>query len=220
MMAGFLLALPATWLCDQLVVRDRVVVKHVGGVMRARGNVSQRGDMIAFIEPLDAAQRSWRGGIPIAELTVASEQMRRGWPLVTTVSAPTTDVDWRIFDPDGAYRDTHAGFKSEAALRAALDASIRTSGASELRAAWRRTDATSQPIIMAWIFGATMWWIMLYLAGLAMIALARLGWFVITRRKRKQAHRLSAENRCIKCGYQLHGLEFNERCPECGSLVY
>ena len=29
-----------------------------------------------------------------------------------------------------------------------------------------------------------------------------------------------ASGLCVACGYDMHGLEFNERCPECGTLVY
>ena len=38
------------------------------------------------------------------------------------------------------------------------------------------------------------------------------------RRDRGRLQRL-ATGRCAECGYDLRGLEFNERCPECGQLV-
>jgi hypothetical protein len=33
-------------------------------------------------------------------------------------------------------------------------------------------------------------------------------------------HRLRSSGKCLKCGYDMTGLDFNERCPECGELVW
>lgn len=220
LIVGFFIALPATWLCDQLVVRERVTHQYDGGVMRIRNGTPQTGTLSAFIVSDDVSKRRWRDGVPVANLTIETVAEHRGWPLVTTRTAPMTRIDWRLFDPEAGYRDTFAGFDDEADLHAALHEPVIAHGSSEFRAAWERTEASAEPIIMSWIFGATLWWVMMYFAGLVAILMMRFGWFLFKRRQTKHARRRTAENRCVNCGYQLHGLEFNERCPECGSFVY
>jgi rubrerythrin len=33
-------------------------------------------------------------------------------------------------------------------------------------------------------------------------------------------HQRRREGKCTACGYDMTGLEFNERCPECGAQVW
>jgi hypothetical protein len=58
---------------------------------------------------------------------------------------------------------------------------------------------------------------MLVPAAIAVIALASLSGPIRRYSKRLAARQRSAENRCVKCGYDLRATP--ERCPECGTVA-
>ena len=59
----------------------------------------------------------------------------------------------------------------------------------------------------------------LYFAAAVLIQCTRLLVFLARRQLHFRAQDRLVAGRCGRCGYDLTGLEFNERCPECGELV-
>ena len=67
--------------------------------------------------------------------------------------------------------------------------------------------------------GALVWWVILYVLAALVILCAR-AWATARRRQRQDRWSVRrAEGRCAHCGYDLRGIEFSERCPECGHLA-
>ena len=71
----------------------------------------------------------------------------------------------------------------------------------------------------AWFVNGLLWWVLLWFVFSLSIRLAEYFWVIAfsMRYARRVARR--AQNLCANCGYDLRGLDFNARCPECGELV-
>ena len=73
--------------------------------------------------------------------------------------------------------------------------------------------------LLAWCSNFIVNWIALLVFCLPAAALVhRLSLRAHNSRVRKRKRNQST-GKCLECGYDLRGLEFNERCPECGALA-
>ena len=86
--------------------------------------------------------------------------------------------------------------------------------------AWIRRIRQRDTLVLGWVFGWVLWCVALWIIMLSGIGMTRL--FVLTVLAKQQGRRvkLRRSNKCPHCGYDLRGLEFKERCPECGNLSW
>ena len=89
--------------------------------------------------------------------------------------------------------------------------------------AWTGTGrAEPRPVLTRYwrgtFLGIGCWWLAFMAICAVLVALTwSLTHFSLGRRLDRHQARL-AQGRCGYCGYDLRGLEFHERCPECGNL--
>jgi hypothetical protein len=215
------LAIPATWLCDRQI-EDVETLASVSGTL----TVQPDGSFIARVSnpeerlgegPGMADENFW--GFFRADV----DRIKRGFPLTTShvTRKPVVSVWPRQDRPQLRESDVDARQGSafyEDVIRPAVEASSRPEAIAV--AHWFRypDPARTEPQWGAWAAGVMLWWVSLFAIGSVLILVARLATFGFLRQKAVKELALSAQGRCPFCGYDLRGLEFSERCPECGEL--
>ena len=218
------MALPVTWLCDVMVARPTVAAEFSGILSQNEGGV-------ITAELQDVGNRSGTHApkplhVPIGVFRMELIDQRHGWPLTTTVRRlpARVDLDLRI---EPAPRP-NASLAADDPIRAAITQSLTSSGRHEMLRAWPAPDAmpSSRAGVevrrswLGWITSIGVWWIVLvFLCGALIQILKFMSALVFAKRHARRAS-LRAQGKCHTCGYDLTGLEFNERCPECGQLVW
>lgn len=161
----------------------------------------------------------WAGDItPVSEFELKVIVEDRGWPVTTSrlVRAPQLDIkqlteaNTRV---DVAYDENDATAR---AIIAALESDERNA----LAQAWMNPRPQRTTLPLGWVFGITLWTAMLWILCMIGIVGLRLIVFSISAKQQIQGARHRAQGHCVHCGYDLRGLEFQERCPECGNLAW
>jgi hypothetical protein len=105
-------------------------------------------------------------------------------------------------------------------LRIAIQHSLKQDDQLAALEAWNNSEVRKESRWWAWGASATLWWIVMVFASSISISIlsyiTRIGHSAVKQRRA----RLAAEGKCAVCGYDMTGLEFNERCPECGEVVW
>lgn len=208
------LAVVAVYLANIAVTRSHARENIYGRVMTTAGGFTK-------VLLVDEEYRStpWAGNVtPVSEFELKVIVEDRGWPVTTSrvIRAPQLDIkELAAANPkvDVAYDENDATAR---AIVAALESDERSALARE----WMKGQAQRTTLPLGWIFGITLWMIMLWIACMIAIVGLRLIVFSISAKKQIQGARHRAQGHCVHCGYDLHGLEFQERCPECGNLAW
>jgi hypothetical protein len=210
---SFFLALPAALAAEALyerpITRQSVegrISGVAGGPFEARVMTGERDERWTEVHPWG----EW-------ELIVRSTD--RGWPFssVRRLKAPALDLN-RFQDP-GTARDVllMADDPERVAIERALEADERP----DLVETWRRGRSTEAERHWLGLLANTMvWWVVLSFASVS--GIRTLSFLALVRRAKRVdrgADRAST-GRCRNCDYDLTGLEFHERCPECGGLIH
>jgi hypothetical protein len=215
------LALPAAWICDQQIERADTVASVVGSL-----EVGEDGEFIARVsdpesrlgeDSLFEDAKFW--GFFRADV----DRMRRGFPLATSEvwRRPVISLTPRQDRPEYRGSIPDAGYGSELyhdVIGAAVVASDRPEARTVARHFQDRGGAWTEQNWGAWAAGVMLWWVALFAVLSVLILLARIGTFGFLRQKAVKEQSLAARGQCRFCGYDLRGLEFSERCPECGEL--
>jgi hypothetical protein len=220
--AAFLLSLPAALIADWTQYTDRSTF-DVPGIF---SQSTREGIQAWLINPQGARSTNARGSAPLGQgdetiignFNLSASERLRGWPLVTTVEGlpprlhidiiretrPRTDVPRDAGDP----------------LQLAIERALNDDQRFDVLAAWNARASTTSPLWWAWFPVVGAWWLMLFVSAAVVIQFLRLGSFWLTRRRLRRAYERRHAGKCAKCGYDMTGLEFNERCPECGAQVW
>lgn len=219
LLAALVLAPIAVWLASTAVT-DRHVRQHVLG----RLMIDQSGNFVAQVITKEQLGSAWLPDTsPVGEFELRVFVADRGWPLTTarTVLPPTIQID-RFAENKPAENVPYAENDPETraiamALRdgASLDPTL-----DDILRRWQQQEPEQSTHVFGWVLGVGLWWAMLWTAMLLAIGAARLGHFAVTAKKHVRGERFRSEGKCVHCGYDLRGLEFNERCPECGHLAW
>jgi hypothetical protein len=154
----------------------------------------------------------------VGNFTLAVSDDLRGWPLVTTVVRQPAILTIDIVREPRPRTDVVRDATDE--LQKEIEAALKADARDEAIAAWNLAAPQAKRQWWAWFpaFGA--WWIMLFAVAGISIQLLRFGSLWLSRKKLEREHFRRADNKCVKCGYDMTGLEFNEKCPECGAQVW
>lgn len=233
LIASFFLAFPAAWMCDLLIVRKNIAIT-VGGQLFTQAD----GAIAALVlNPPKLGTGNVKGDIA-GTFALSVEDWQHGWPLTTTVRRQPArlDIDLRR-EPQPRI---NAQLAADDPIRRAIAAELEKADLHEALAAWRTPEFTVAPnaavgasapnsarepvqvrhqwtsMVMAW----GVWWLIFIFASFTTIQSLRLGALIVRARGLTRKAQLRAEGKCLACGYDMTGLEFNERCPECGELVW
>jgi hypothetical protein len=214
--AALLLGWPAAMAADQIVRNERD-----GATLRVRLTLDSDGAVRG--EPISVATitaPAARDRVPYGECEVLFRSRSQGWPLISTIKGQEPGYRLNLFgQPQGA---RWVEFAADSPERGAIEEAIAASERDPAMA-WL---AAGEPGIgeaefrwCAWLGNGMLWCLMLLGGGIIGVQGARLAAFIAGLRVRLARARLRRRGRCAACGYDLRGLEFSERCPECGTLA-
>ena len=218
--ASFILSFPAALLADLSHSSSRHAIDLAGILARSPAgqfdawlNSGQSGSNAATGRTTAASDDTIIGNF---NLSIIDAQ--RGWPLVTTIERqPGRLIIDLMAEPQarvGVPRDPDDPIQRQ------IEKALTLDDQHEALAAWNLQQSETRRQWWAWFpaFGA--WWIMMFaVAGIA-IQFLRFASLWLTGKRLQREHARRTEGKCLKCGYDMTGLEFNERCPECGARVW
>jgi hypothetical protein len=219
--ASFLLSLPAALLADLAHGRERVAMDLPGLLARS----PERGVEAWLMNPqAGGTPRSASGGGAgesdeiLGNFNLSVTDRLRGWPLVTTIERQPARLNIDIIAERAARNDVARDEHDP--VQEAIERALREDGRDEALAAWNMNGADTRRQWWAWLPAAGAWWLMMFFGAAFVIQFLRFGslWMTGKRLQREAVRR--AQGKCIACGYDMTGLEFNERCPECGARVW
>lgn len=214
--SSLVLAMPVTWWFDHRMEQATTIHGVTGLIER-----SDRGDLLAYVNDPQADATDY--GIPRdrihAYFTVEVDRLDRGFPMRTSQITRQPIIMVRQFrDANAVWRSTDGPPtpESEAVMKAVQESPL--AAAAAIRQRWAEGDVREQVNHWSWAASIFLWWVGLFVVlslGLLLTRLA-VGSVLYVRAVRRNA--LVAEGRCPHCAYDLRGLEFSPRCPECGEL--
>lgn len=229
---AIVLAFPATYVCDTIIRQNSVIIVRNGELSRLADN----GVGAKILNPNAPAQS--RKDVPYGEFIIQLIELQRGWPLKSTFEQSRVILDLNEYDKPGTQLDVHleADDPLRLAILKAMDAgriseltkspgdaeeidAVRKGYASLLER-WREDEVGIDLRFWGWVFNTTFWWVtlsaMLSLLGVALWVLQ----LIFLHNQQLLASQRHQEGLCANCGYNLFGLDFHGRCPECGTEIY
>lgn len=213
LIVGFFIAPLAAWIADASVARRREAISVSGLVLALDDRV------IASVNAFDNRRPPPLEAQVIGNFGLIVEDRHRGWPLTTSIERAPARIDLDLPKLEAKPRK-NAVLAATDPYRVAIEAALLDHGDGEALAAWRQAGPVEHQHWIAWVIAIGVWWLLLLAAaGLSLTAgrvLSQVAHETVSRRRAK----LRAQNKCHTCGYDMTGLEFNEKCPECGNLVW
>lgn len=153
-----------------------------------------------------------------ASLTLAMTVTGHGWPATIRESHAIEPAVLSVTGRPaiGSLEDLAPGGPTRSALERGL-AELDPVWQAAARATTSQTHTASRWI--GWLLCIGVWWVVALVVVLALLRVARLGMLVADYVMYRTYRKRQEQNLCPTCGYDLRGLEFAERCPECGDLV-
>lgn len=210
--ASLLLALPITWICNN-VVKNEFTAASLGGHIHQLDDQS----LVAVIS-VDGDRSIREFGKPEGNFKLSAIEQRRGWPFPTSIRRQPAMLGLDVLKETKSRGI--APFNASDPFHQAIDAELKRIGQDDLRNTWHRPSAESTQTWKGWLGSSVVWLCMLVGASSVLIGVSRYAAQVLGGKRSLRHAQLRAKGKCVTCGYDMTGLEFNERCPECGSLVY
>ena len=202
-------ALPITITAETIVVQPVSKRSEVGMLGRTDGAITA----------------TWHGdgkedhpARPYGEWALTQSETRRGWPFPSVRRLETPRLELNLFDESG--RKYNVQISTADPQRVAIEAILDAGGQDDLVAAWRGHVAQGE--MRSWlgsIANAMIWWIGLSCASLVAVRLLSLVVKLTRVRRQGILSARGATGHCPSCNYDMRGLEWAERCPECGTLA-
>ena len=209
--ASIALAVPATLAMESLVTRSATAHRVAGRLLE-----TEEGVLFAVLERGRAAGLAEANHV--GDWTLHIARTERGWPFPSLRKQEPPRLDLNRFDQPGIEID--ARLAADDPVRVAIREALARGDRADLAADWQAgSTAEQRRFWRGAVAGALAWWVSLSVAsviGIRLLALRSL--FRRARRAEASAARASG-GRCRGCDYDLRGLEFSERCPECGELL-
>lgn len=208
-------AFPFTLLVDLLAVRSVEARAATGRIATdASGEqivASTREDIAWLIESPHLRHAG--------EFRISVRERLHGWPLATSVRLMPAQLDLDLLAEPAARSDV--ALDAEDPIRLAIEEELRRIERTRILEAWSPSADPGGRSIRWFVVAVSglMWWVILFFGSAIAIQLVRIAYVGRLRRLARQEHDRLSTGKCAACGYDLHGLEFHERCPECGGLV-
>lgn len=231
LIAAVVFAFPATYLCDISVRQESIIIDRDGELSR----LADDGVMAKILNPQIPVQA--RTDIPYGDFHLKLIEVRRGWPLKSTHEQARVILDLNEYDKPGTQRDVHldaddplhiailqamdSGRKSEISMSRGGEeeiAALRT-GYAILIDRWREDSVGINRRLWAWVFNTAAWWVMLSAIFTFMAASLWVLMLIFLHNQQLLASQRQQAGLCANCGYNLFGLDFHGRCPECGTII-
>lgn len=218
------LALPVTLaLSLPVLITTEALVDRMSSVETVKGVLigdPEVGAGVGVEAPLVDDDHRWDpdDGTPYGEWTLRRHVIGRGWPFASRTSGAPATVDLNLYEEARNRIDVRPAPDDPA--RSAIVRSLERADRTDLRDAWITRDAST--LERDWLHTALdlgAWWVMLFFASALVIRTLAL-FALLTRAKRVvEVRSLTRTGICTNCKYDLRGLEFSARCPECGTLI-
>ena len=231
LIAAIVFALPATYICDISVRQESIIIDRDGELSRLDGDRVKA----TILNPEIPVQA--RMDIPYGEFHLKLIEVQRGWPLKSTHEQARVILDLNEYDKPGTQRDVHldADDPLRIAILKAMDSAqyselsmssddeediavLRTAYAN-LIARWREDSVGIDRRIWGWVFNTILWWVVLSAIFSLMAAALWVLQLIFLHNQQLLASQRHLEGLCANCGYNLFGLDFHGRCPECGTII-
>jgi hypothetical protein len=216
--AAVLITLPLALLCtcvmDRVVQRVEPVDSRSGVLFRTTdGPIGAKLDVEGMRRATPTGTH-WFG-----EFTLHADRADNGWPFRTSSVMLSPKLRLNLYDT--AAVDEDAQLAADDPTRAAIVSTMTQEGPTPLLDRWQATNASGPRDVSywGWFFATALYWIALMMCSLVILRISRVLWVVQHRRAHRKRRAHLQQNRCPACGYDLRGLEFHERCPECGELT-
>jgi len=210
--ASFFLCLPVALLMNYMVVKKSTAFDITGRF------VMDGGQLTAPISRTDSQRSSTFAGQSLGNFHLTIDQAARGWPLTTSILRlpPRLDVD--ILSE--VKERKNADLPADDPHRLAIERTLLEENEFEALESFQTGEAKIKQQWIGWPVAAGVWWIMLAMGSSIAIGAARLATLWVQSKLSLRKAQMRAEGKCGHCGYDLQGLDFNEKCPECGELVW
>ena len=207
---SLVLAIVCAVLCNHLIRRSQSVDQIVGVVLE-----QEHGIFSAVVGYTDYRSQLWDRGQPYAEFTMKASFNRMGWPVATTERREPAQLDINYFHEAGM--QTAVQLPENSPMRRVIENALINHQEQEMLAWWQQGDALVHHLWWGWLFSTVMLWILLCVVSNIGLGVLRVGWILSHRRGHKKRKVRKVTGKCAQCGYDLRGLDFHARCPECGS---
>jgi hypothetical protein len=214
---SFVLAVPATWMSGLLVERHPMALEASGALVQPADSI----EPLAWIADEVGHIGASAGGSRLGSFRIEAFDTTFGWPFVLRTEPRAAKLYLDMFRSSQMEMDVahDPGDRNQQAIAEV----VRTEGEPILFRRWQaRSDVTvlaPDHSVIGWIGNTIVWWVMLLVLFSMLITTMKFLSFVAELRHVSKWNRRRKRNQCLDCGYDLHGLDFNERCPECGALV-
>ena len=214
---SFVFAVPATWMTGVLVERHPLALDADGAIVQPAGGA----EPVAWIADEDGHIGASAGGSRLGSFRIEAYDDTFGWPFVLRTEPLAAKLHLDLFRAAQTQLDVPPATNDP--YQRAIGEAVRAEDDPVLFRRWHaRSDATALspsrwPI--SWVGNTIIWWLALLVLFSMLITTMKFLTFVAELRHVAMWNRRRKRNQCLDCGYDLHGLDFNERCPECGALV-
>ena len=222
LLLAVVLALPAAYIADRTISENETIHTIGGQVQKSAtdtftASVTKPGER--YENEVDNEKDLW------ALYNVNIDQRLHGFPLRTSemIRMPKVSISRA-----SKFRNAPDNPAFNKAAEQAIIEAVRSSTTKEAQPFVERyaaaSDSGSDVVTnhhgWAWLAATILWSIALFVMFSFIILVLRIFAILFFRTQAAKVASRISQGQCPDCGYDLRGLEFSDRCPECGELQF